>query len=169
MKIEIKPETIDRIKKLDQDITDVDINRFLDILTSPLKPPPPQPSPNANMESLFENQDPSGSSIYKVVIDGYTFPKNKRRWKDIVAYMLAIAGKKGYTRQQIEDKFPNLNITAANRAADNGWEWIESTKLSVANAGSKIAIPVIRTLRDEMKIAVDVRFTLRGTDDKRFI
>lgn len=169
MNIEIKPETIDRIKKLDRDITDVDINRFLDILTSPLQPPPPQPNPNANAILLFENEDPSGSSIYKVVIEGREFSKDKRHWKDIVAYLLGLAGQRGYTLQQIEDKFPTLRVSGSNKAAVNGWDYVKPAKLSVHNTGAKIAIPVIRALRDEMKISVDVQFTLKGTDDKRFI
>ena len=150
MKIEIKAETLERLKKFDGTIGDDAINKFLDTLDEP-----PQTTPSRPQKA----GDLSFTRIVSARINGETIePPN---WDSILRYMLILAAKDVQTKNQLADIFDGLGVATEIRT-DSGYKPIDSIGISYQSASANAARNVIIRVAKKLRFVVDIEFRWRN-------
>ena len=149
MKIEIKTETLERLKKFDGTIRDDAINKFLDTLDKP-----PQATPNSSQKA----ENLSFTRIVSARINGEVIePAN---WDSILHYMLILAAKDTQVKNQLADIFDGLGVAMEIRT-DRGYKPIDSIGISYQSASANAARNVIIRVAKKLRFVVDIEFRWR--------
>lgn len=150
MKIEIKTETLERLKKFDGTIEDDAINKFLDTLDKPSQMTSSRPQKTGDL---------SFTRIVSAKINGEII--EPRNWDSILRYMLILAAKNVRTKNQLVDIFNGLGVAMEMRT-DSGYKPIDSIGISYQSASANAARNVIIRVAKELRFVVDIEFRWRN-------
>ena len=149
MKIEIKAETLERLKKFDRTIGDDAINKFLDTLDK---------SPQTTSNKSQKAGDLSFTKVTSAEINGEVIePLN---WDSILYRMLILAARNVQTKNQLADIFDGLNIAMEMRT-DSGYKPIDSIGISYQSSSANAARNVIIRAAKKLGFRVDIKFRWR--------
>lgn len=149
MKIEIKTETLERLKKFDGIIGDDAINKFLDTLDKPSQ----MTSNKSQKAGDLSFTRVVSAKINEEVVD----PPN---WDSILRCMLILAAESVQNKNQLAEIFDGLNVVMKIKT-DRGYKPIDSIGVSYQASSSNAARNVIIRAANKLGFAVDIKFRWR--------
>lgn len=161
VRIEIKPETLERLKKFDKNITDADVNNFLDTFGGQ------RVAKTAGIQKLKDDDKLLGAKVLEVLIGGDRMPITRKSWNYITDYMIGLAGMRKYTHTQIRNMFAPLNIFAG-KSNERGWQYVKLANISVQRAATDRIVTAIKKARTKLKVDVYVECRLKNGEERYF-
>ena len=156
MKLEIRPETLERLKQFDKDITDANVNEFLDMLEEDLC----QSQNEEDVSSAFASM--THTSVLTATINGTTIPRPK--WVTILKHMLRLASCADTEIKNRLSHLSGLRIVQGIKTG-RGYVPIESADISFQGVDSNRSAHAIINIAQTLGYSVTIEYQWRNKEE----